>query len=160
MPLQFTVECTRHICGQEYAKASKPKASTKTIVAKKPAGSTVQSRSLGQSTNGWEEFAIVPYTDNSKDTTGFEHLTISKDMKKAPAVVKHIQNGTLSSSAGCMSVKDFLKSLENNGDSSWLQEWNKAHHMNHHDRKRAILERLKMELDQKNLLTVQHKLSS
>ena len=59
-------------------------------------------------------FQIVPYTKNegtkTKGEKNFQHLTLDGEFKKAPAVVKHIQGGTLHSSVGCQSVKDFLPS--------------------------------------------------
>ncbi len=108
---------------------------------------------------GWEDFAIMPFSnpDASKEAAGaYGHLKLKADMKKAPAVVKHIQNGTLSSTTGCQSVKDFLRSLEKKGDATWLDAWDNANHAN----KRLIIERMKVELDANNLLTVTHKESS
>ena len=57
-------------------------------------------------------------------------------------------------------MKDFLRSLEAKGDPTWIQEWEKAHWNGQHDTKKAILERLKMALDEKSVLTVSHNVTS
>ena len=81
-------------------------------VKKKPAAS--QSGNPGDAA-GWESFQIVPFADKSLATKGdqdFGHLNIKTELTKPPAVVKHIQAGSLNTIAGCQSVKDFLRSLE------------------------------------------------
>ena len=108
---------------------------------------------------GWEDFKIVPFSNGSdagKDGKTFTHLSLDGELKRAPAVVKHIQGGTLHTSTGCQSVKDFLKSLERKGDDSWLKEWDAAGHAD----KRAIMERLKLQLDEKSVLTVRQSTSA
>ena len=97
----------------------------------------------------------MPYGDpaaqkKNADEKDYAHLKISAELKKAPAVTKYIQEGNIHTAHGCQSVRDFLKSLAAKGDKSWLEEWTVASH----DNKKKILERLKMELDQKSLLTV------
>jgi len=111
------------------------------------------------SVTGWEDFAVMPYSnpDASDEAAGsYGHLKLHPEMTKAPAVVKHIQNGTLNSAPGCQSVKDFLRSLDKKGDPTWLEAWDNANHAN----KKLIIERMKVELDEKNLLTVTHKTSA
>ena len=107
----------------------------------------------------WKDFMVVPYANPERSgeaKEAFGHLKVTGKIGKAPAVVKHIQNGTLTSTTGCQSIKDFMKALEKKGDPSWLQAWSSASHAN----KKLILERLKLELDDKNLLTVvQHDLA-
>ena len=104
-------------------------------------------------TNDWANFMMVPFANQERTGEAaeqFGHLKVNAKLDKAPAVVKHIQKGTLGSTTGCQSIKDFLKALEKKGDSSWLSSWNNANHAN----KKLILERLKLELDDQNLLTV------
>ena len=126
----------------------------KKAVLKKPSAS--QSGNPGDA-EGWGAFRIVPYTDqNNGETKGLTHLKLEGEMKKAPAVCKHIQGGTLHTSTGCQSVKDFLKSLEKKGDGSWLAEWEGANHAH----KKAIMERLKLQLDEKSVLTIKQKTSA
>ena len=60
----------------------------------------------------------------------YSHLKMKVDVAKPPALVKYIQQGTVHSAAGCQSVKDFLKSLDKKGDSSWLNEWDACTSMN------------------------------
>ena len=123
-------------------------------ILKKPAKAS-QSGPPGGA-KGWEDFQIVPSSDNSgKAKTSedkFGHLKLHGELKRAPAVVKHIQGGTLHSTTGCQSVKDFLRSLEKKGDGSWLQEWDAANYSD----KRQIMERLKLQLDEKSVLTIRH----
>ena len=152
---------SRHLSAKRNAQARHldgKRKSTNTTCASEPVRKKPAS---APSTSGWEEFAIVPYTSGpGSGEEKYEHLQLKAELKKAPAVVKHIQNGTLSSPAGCTSVKDFLRSLEKKGDPSWLNEWNQAHEMSSHENKKAIMERLKMELDQKNLLIVVRSVAS
>ena len=103
---------------------------------------------------GWGAFQMVPYSEHSKNKgqKDFSHLSLKGDLKKAPALVKHIQAGSLHSSAGAQSVKDFLKKLDRAGDASWLQEWDGSSYAD----KRAIMERLKLQLDEKAVLSIKH----
>ena len=52
-------------------------------------------------------------------------------------------------------MKDFLRQLDKQGDSSWLSEWDAAHYNGEHAIKKEILERLKIVLDEKSILTIQ-----
>ena len=124
-------------------------------VKKRPSAS--QSGPPGDA-EGWAEFQLVPFADPSKNKEAkhFSHLKLEGDLKKAPAVVKYIQNGNLHTGAGLQSIKDFLRSLEKKGDGSWLQEWEQA---SHSDRK-AIIERLKLQLDEKSVLSIKQSTST
>ena len=124
-------------------------------VMKKPAAS--QSGDPGDAA-GWEDFQIVPFVGKPKNTeeNPYLHLKLNQELKKAPAVVKHIQGGTLHTSTGCQSVKDFLRSLEKKGDPAWIQEWDAASPT----QKKMIMERLKLQLDEKSVLTIKQTTTS
>ena len=118
-------------------------------ILKKPASQSGYPGDAG----GWESFQIVPFSErghNANEDKTFSHLKLHGELKKAPAVVKHIQNGTLHTSVGCQSVKDFLRSLDKRGDGSWLLAWESSSQ----SEKKAIIERLKLQLDEKSVLTI------
>ena len=131
------------------AKRSAKRPVANAAIKKKPSAS--QSGHPGDA-EGWGDFQLVPFAKPSKNKAGqpFSHLKLHGDLKRAPAVVKYIQNGDLHTSGGLQSIKDFLRSLDKKGDGSWLQEWEQAAHS---DRK-AIIERLKLQLDEKSVLTI------
>ena len=131
------------------AKRTAKRPTAKAGVKKKPSAS--QSGLPGDA-EGWGDFKMVPFAEPSKNKEAkpYSHLKLDTDLKRAPAVVKYIQNGSLHTGPGLQSVKDFLRSLEKKGDGSWLQEWEQA---SHSDRK-AIIERLKLQLDEKSVLSI------
>ena len=141
------------------AKGDNAKAGKQTMtkaMKKKPAAS--QSGHPGDAA-GWDAFKMVPFMDKDAgedNGNAYGHLKIKSDLKRAPAVVKYIQSGDVHSVAGCQSVKDFLRSLERKGDPTWVDEWDIADHKS----KKLIMERLKMELDEKSVLTITQKASS
>ena len=94
-------------------------------VKKRPSAS--QSGNPGDA-EGWGDFQAVPFSETSetKQAKNYLHLKLEGEFKEEPVVVKHIQNGSLHTSTGCQSVKDFLKSLQKKGDPAWLQEWDAA----------------------------------
>ena len=104
----------------------------------------------------WATFCVVPTSIPKNNQPSLDHLVLPDSMNKPPALVKHIQNGTLHTSTGCQSVKDFLRSVEKKGDVSWI----KAYDGGDQTTKRAVLERLKFVLDEKSLLCVKHSITA
>ena len=155
---------TSAVRNRSQAKPGMPTGIKKTIAKRPAANAGVKKRpSASQSgppgdAEGWAEFQLVPFADPSKNKEAkpYSHLKLEGDLKKAPAVVKYIQNGDLHTGPGLQSIKDFLRSLEKKGDGSWLQEWEQA---SHSDRK-AIIERLKLQLDEKSVLSIKQSTST
>ena len=121
------------------AKRTAKRPTAKAGVKKKPSAS--QSGLPGDA-EGWADFQVTPFASPSKNKEAkfFSPLKLDGDLKRAPVVVKYIQNGELHTGHGLQSIKDFLRSLEKKGDGSWLQEWERANHSD----KNAIIDRLKL----------------
>ena len=98
----------------------------------------------------WSQFQVVPFTEQTPDETAkFSHLSFSDaSFKKPPAIVKHLQAGTLNTSAGAQSIKDALRKVEKDGNSGWLE----AYEGGTTAEKKQVLNRLVMCLDKADMM--------